>query len=189
MTMPLTPSVGVLCFGVALIVPFSARAQSPEQSTSQKPDPIAVALFEEARRLIVEGKCAEAIPKLQESLEHARTVGALLNLADCYANFGRTASAWTTFRLAATTPTDAKDTKRSKYATERADALEAELAARTGTRRRIHVAATPRGVRQTVARTLRASPWARPRSRQAAFCSSPHVVPKARSRAACGGCR
>lgn len=128
MMRPLSRSLGVLCFSGALVVPFSARAQPPEQSKSQTPDPVAVALFEEARRLIVAGRCADAIPKLQESLDRARTVGALLNLADCYENTGRTASAWATFRTAAATATEAKDAKRSKYATDRANELEGKLA-------------------------------------------------------------
>jgi hypothetical protein len=91
------------------------------------PDATAIALFDEARKLMTAGKYAEAIPKLQQSIERARTVGALLNLGECYEKVGRTASAWAAFRAAGAAATEAKDAKRGKYADERAAAMEAKL--------------------------------------------------------------
>jgi hypothetical protein len=91
------------------------------------PDATAIALFDDARKLMTAGKYAEAIPKLQQSIDRARTVGALLNLGECYEKVGRTASAWAAFRAAGATATEAKDAKRGKYADERAAAIEAKL--------------------------------------------------------------
>ena len=54
----------------------------------------AEALFTEGRALATSGKCAEAIPKFQASQKLDPGVGTLLNLAECYEQVGKTASAW-----------------------------------------------------------------------------------------------
>src|SRR4051812_10257047 len=71
----------------------AARAQvSPEVRSAS------VALFDEARRLMADGKFAEACPKLEESQRMDPGIGILFNLGDCYEHLGRTASAWISFR-------------------------------------------------------------------------------------------
>ena len=60
-----------------------------------------VALFNEGRRLVGLGKLAEACPKFEASFSLVPGIGTQLNLADCYQQLGRTASAWATFRDAA----------------------------------------------------------------------------------------
>jgi serine/threonine-protein kinase len=70
-----------------------ARAQSNKVA--------AEALFEEGRRLMAEGKVAEACPKFADSHSLDPTPGTLLNLASCYEKMGMTATAWATYREAA----------------------------------------------------------------------------------------
>src|SRR5262245_43999718 len=77
----------------ALIAVPSAQAQSNKVA--------AEALFEEGRRLMSEGKIADACPKFADSQSLDASPGTLLNLASCYEKLGMTASAWGTYREAA----------------------------------------------------------------------------------------
>jgi hypothetical protein len=88
---------------VPLLLGFSMLLTANEALAEPRPAPDAdaVALFDEGRHLMAESKFAEAIPKFEESLRHARSVGALLNLGRCYEEAGRMASAWATYRAAA----------------------------------------------------------------------------------------
>ncbi len=61
----------------------------------------AEAMFSEGRRLVGEGKFAEACPKFVESQRLDPAPGTLVNLGGCYEKNGQTASAWATFKLAA----------------------------------------------------------------------------------------
>lgn len=60
------------------IIGFAATARAEESDHDR-----AVAWFAEARRLIEAGDCANAVPKLQESLEREPSVGARFSLAEC----------------------------------------------------------------------------------------------------------
>src|SRR5262249_41463605 len=63
-----------------------ALAQSANDQASR--------LFEDARRLMSEGRFADACPLLAQSDLLDPAVGTKMNLAKCYESLGRTASAW-----------------------------------------------------------------------------------------------
>ncbi len=73
------------------------------------------------------GQYAEACPKLAESERLDPAPGTLLNLATCYERNGQVASAWVTYKEAATAARKADQTERARLATEKAGALEASL--------------------------------------------------------------
>lgn len=96
-----------------LTVPRVARAQDAAA---------AEVLFEHGRSLLVEGKLAEACPKLEESLRLDPGIGTMLYLGECWQRAGKTASAWLLFRDAETR--SAKDNDpRAKIAHDRAEML------------------------------------------------------------------
>jgi serine/threonine-protein kinase len=103
-----------------------AHVAHAESSTTQKA--AAEALFDDALKLMKSGHHAEACPKLEESQRIDPGVGTLLYLGECYENVGRTASAWATFREAASRAGAEGQNERLKTATERAARLEPKLA-------------------------------------------------------------
>jgi hypothetical protein len=74
------------------LAPAAARAQTGGNKVA------AEALFEEGRRLMAEGKAAEACPKFADSQKLDPSPGTLLNLANCYEKSDRPATAWATYR-------------------------------------------------------------------------------------------
>ena len=90
--------------------------------------PAAQALFNEAKKLIADGKWAEACPKLEESQKLDPGIGTQYNLANCYEHTGRAASAWAAFLNVAGEAKAAGQAAREKVARERATVLEARLA-------------------------------------------------------------
>ena len=88
----------------------------------------AEALFDAALDLMKNGSFAEACPKLEASQRIDPGVGTLLYLGECYERLGRTASAWATFREAASEAEASGQTKRAKAAHDRIAKLEPELA-------------------------------------------------------------
>jgi hypothetical protein len=82
---------------------------------------VAQALFDQARRLMAAGNYAEACPQLEESQKLDPALGTVLNLADCYEQQGRIASAWSHFLEAqgmarGTGHLDAEDVARDRAA-------------------------------------------------------------------------
>ncbi|WP_394832890.1 hypothetical protein LVJ94_40955 [Pendulispora rubella] len=90
--------------------------------------PAAQALFNEAKKLIADGKWAEACPKLEESQKLDPGIGTQYNLANCYEHIGRAASAWAVFLNVAGEAKAAGQPAREKVARDRATVLEARLA-------------------------------------------------------------
>jgi hypothetical protein len=117
---------GVLVAGFAgaMSVARSAGAQPASPNT----EVAAESLFEDARTLVAAGKYAEACPKFADSERLGPSVATLLNLANCWEKLGRTASAWATFREAASAANAAGRKEYLSTALRRADALAPKLA-------------------------------------------------------------
>jgi serine/threonine-protein kinase len=101
----------------------AANAQAPDASGKI----VAEALFEEGRKLVAEGRLAEACPKFSESQRLDPSPATLLNLASCYEKQGRSATAWVTYKEAASA---ANALNRADYvaaAQRHADALAPKL--------------------------------------------------------------
>lgn len=114
---------GVLGSVVACTVASTAYAQSPSTGTVT-----AEALFEDARQLMAQGKYADACPKFAASERLDPSPATLLNLASCYERQGRSATAWATYKEAASA---ANAVGRKDYlatAERHASALEPNLA-------------------------------------------------------------
>jgi len=87
----------------------------------------AEALFVEGRRLMAEGRTAEACRKFADSQALDRAPGTLLNWARCLEQIGRTASAWTAYREAAALARGHGQPERSAFALAQAQRLADEL--------------------------------------------------------------
>jgi len=105
-----------------------ATPSRADEATLARRRAAAEALFDDAKRLMEEQRYAEACPKLEESQELDAGVGTLLNLADCLEHLGRTASAWSEFRRAASAARAKGQSDREAIARERAEKLEPKLA-------------------------------------------------------------
>jgi len=109
---------------LAVVPATTARAQSSPGSEKIT----AEALFEDGRRLAAEGKYGDACPKFQASQKLDPSAGTLLNLASCWEKQGRTASAWGTYREAASAADAAGRKDYVATAQRHADALVPKLA-------------------------------------------------------------
>jgi len=83
----------------------------------------AARLFREGRALVVEGRFAEACPKLEQSQQLEPRLGTQLNIAFCHEQLGKLATAWSGFQEAASTARREGDVDREQFATARALAL------------------------------------------------------------------
>jgi serine/threonine-protein kinase len=105
--------------------PAVARAQSTsDQATAE-------ALFKQARDLMTAGHYPEACPKFAESQRLDPSAGTMLNLGTCYERNGQLASAWVTFKGAATAAQNANEPDRAKLARAKVADLEPKLATLT----------------------------------------------------------
>lgn len=109
-----------------MVVAALAGALAPTPARAED-DAAGRVLFEEGRRLMAEGKYAEACPKFEEGQRLSPGVGMRFNQADCYEKIGRTASAWTGFMDAAGMARAQRQPDREKAAKDRAAALEPAL--------------------------------------------------------------
>lgn len=106
---------------VSFVAPARADVGASKKASAE-------ALFDEALRLMKAGNHAEACPKLESSQKLDPGIGTLLYLGECYERIGRTASAWATFREAASAADAVGQNKRVKMARERSVRLEQQLA-------------------------------------------------------------
>jgi hypothetical protein len=109
----------MVLLGVTLLF-FAGRAHAEDATTAQ-------ALFEEGRKLMNDGKFAEACPKLAASQKLDPGAGTLLNLATCYDKNGQSATAWATFKEAAASAHQSGHLDWESAANERSKQLEAGL--------------------------------------------------------------
>jgi hypothetical protein len=91
----------------ALVALCAMRAEAKADSGK------AIQEFREGRALVVAGKCDEAIPHFRASLAIAPAVGPLMNLGECEAKLGKTASAVRAFDEAAALAREQGDTERA----------------------------------------------------------------------------
>jgi hypothetical protein len=85
----------VVALGVCSAMAQPALAQDGSSATNRA---AAEALFDEAKKLMDAKNYAEACPKFAESQRLDPGGGTILNLALCYKDWGKTASAWAAFR-------------------------------------------------------------------------------------------
>jgi hypothetical protein len=105
---------------LAAIAPVPAHGQASHQVGAE-------ALFREARKLVDDGRYAEACEKFAASQRLEAAVGTLLNLGRCYEKIDRTATAWATYHEAIAVANATGQSEREKIAKERADSLEPAL--------------------------------------------------------------
>ncbi len=113
----------VISFG-ALALSLSADAQA---QTSAAAKAAAETLFDEGKQLLQDGKLKEACPKFEHSQAIDPAVGTMLYLAECYERSGKTASAWASYREAASAAQELGQSDRADIARKRAAKLEPQL--------------------------------------------------------------
>jgi serine/threonine-protein kinase len=117
------------CAAAALIAGLTSAPPAPAQPAGTANDKVAAeSLFEEGRTLVAAGKYAEACPKFADSQRLDPSPATLLNLASCHEKAGHSATAWATYKEAASA---ANASGRSDYvatAQRHAEALAAKLA-------------------------------------------------------------
>jgi hypothetical protein len=119
----LAPALAAPILAAALALAASARADAtPDAKVA------AEALFESGRKLMADGKFAEACPKFADSQRLDPSTSTLLNLASCWEKAGRTATAWATYREAASAANAAGRKDHLAAALRHADALAPKLA-------------------------------------------------------------
>jgi hypothetical protein len=97
-------------------------------SVAQASDPAAArALFDQGRELVAAGDYPAACPKFEASLALDVGIGTKYNLADCWDQVGRTASAWALFLEVAADSRAAGQLDREAVAQQRARALQPKL--------------------------------------------------------------
>jgi hypothetical protein len=106
-----THRFALLCCALFLTLLTSLRAGAQPNNAA-----VAQGLFDEARTLMAAKRWAEACPKLEESQRLDPASGTLINLAKCYENAGRIASAWSTYLDAAAAAKATANAERAKKA-------------------------------------------------------------------------
>lgn len=118
--------IAVIAVAVAMWAMSAGAAHAQPSDSVKRADE----LFNEGRALVDAGKFADACPKFEESQRLDPGLGTLLNLAACYEQVGKLASALTAFRSAEEQARAAGpgEKKREQTAAERARAIESRVA-------------------------------------------------------------
>jgi hypothetical protein len=109
---------------IAVIVVVASSSPAAAQVNS---DAAAEAAFQEGRELMAAGSFAAAAEKFAASDRAAPSVGARINLGNCYKSLGKTASAWTSYKAAVNLARKNDDHRRAQAATRLAAELEPKL--------------------------------------------------------------
>lgn len=104
---------------------FGAQPAVAEELAS--PPSSAQRLFDEARELMEHSQFAEACPKLRGSLQLDPATGTLLNLAFCFEQQGKSASAYNAYKQALARSEQEGNHARQQFAEERIAVLEPTL--------------------------------------------------------------
>ena len=113
---------------MSLLATFWLAGRARSALAQNEPDKAAAnALFDDGKRLTAEGRYDEACTKFEASMALIPRLGVQLNLANCYEQLGKTASAWITFSEAAVVA-HRMDDPREGYARDRLAALAPRLA-------------------------------------------------------------
>lgn len=115
----------VASFAAVSSLTFFAGAAAAQTSAADKA--AAEALFDQGVRSMKQNNFNEACPKLEESERIDPAVGTLLYLGECYERVGKTASAWASFREAASLASNSNQADRARIAAARAQELEPKL--------------------------------------------------------------
>jgi hypothetical protein len=107
---------------LALLPPRAARADASPANQAA-----AQALFDQGRRLLDEGKFAEACAKFESSQRLDPGTGTLLNLATCNERLGKSATAWTQYNEALSLAIRDGRRDRMSFAREHIAAIEPQL--------------------------------------------------------------
>ena len=119
----MTRTAHLCLFGAPRVAALLAASALGWCSRAGAEESDAARLFREGRALVVEGRFAEACPKLEQSQRLEPRLGTQLNIAFCNERLGELATAWRVFREAASTARQERDAERERFATSRADAL------------------------------------------------------------------
>lgn len=119
----ISSSILARALAAAALVALSSGTTPALADPSPQDVAAARTLFDEARKLMKAGKFAEACPKLEEGVRLNPGLGMKFNLAECYENLGRTASAWALYLDVAAAAKTKKEVERERVARERAQKL------------------------------------------------------------------
>jgi hypothetical protein len=111
----------------ALVAGCMSLATAARADTASENKAAAEALFQQGKKLLADGKYAEACSKLASSHQLDPATGTLMNLGDCLEKNGQVASAWATFKEAVSMAKATGQPQREQVAQFRASSLEPRL--------------------------------------------------------------
>jgi serine/threonine-protein kinase len=139
--------LAVLVFVCVQVSVFTGIGQRAAAQAAGADKAMAEALFDRGLTLMRQGHFEQACVQLEHSQAIERGIGTLLYLAECYEKSGKTASAWATFREAASAARAENQLDRARAGSARADRLEPSLSRLT-----IHVGDGKEAAQLTVRR-------------------------------------